>query len=187
MRQTRVAGRYSKALFDLARETGQVEEVKGDIDLIRSVNHEELRRVLVSPVINGEKKEKVFTSVFGPHISKLTLSFFNLIFKKGRSVAMTEILESFDDYYREYKGIEEVELTTAEPMTAGMREEMRARLQKLPIYAGKTVELKEKVDERIIGGFVAQFGGQLFDASIRHDLQYIRKQFVENMYVQKLR
>jgi F-type H+-transporting ATPase subunit delta len=187
MRQTRVAGRYSKALFDLAQETGQVEEVKKDIDLIRSVKHDELSKVLVSPVINGEKKVKIFESVFAAHISKLTLSFFNLIFRKGRSVAITDILESFDDYYRKFRNIEVVELTTAEAMTPAMRDEMREKLQKLPIYAGKTVELKEKVDERIIGGFVAQFDGQLFDASIRHDLQYIKKHFVENMYVQKIR
>jgi F-type H+-transporting ATPase subunit delta len=187
MRQTRVAGRYSKALFDLAQETGQVEEVKKDIDLIRSIKHDELTRVLVSPVINGEMKVRIFDAVFSAHISKLTLSFFNLIFKKGRSVAIVDILESFDDHYRNFRKIEVVELTTAEAMSPAMADEMRAKLQTLPIYAGKTVELREKVDERIIGGFVAQFDGQLFDASIRHDLQYIKKHFVENMYVQKIR
>jgi F-type H+-transporting ATPase subunit delta len=187
MRQTRVAGRYSKALFDLAKETNQVEEVKKDIELIRSVNHDELSKVLVSPVINAEKKVRIFNDVFGANISKLTLSFFDLIFKKGRSVVMPDILQSFDDHYREYKGIKVVELTTAVPMDAAMREDLKTRLQKIPAYANKTVELQEKVDDKIIGGFVAQFGDMLFDASIRHDLQYIKKHFVENMYKQKIR
>lgn len=187
MRQTRVAGRYSKALFDLAVETGKVEEVRKDIDLIRSVNHDELNRVLVSPVINGEKKVRIFTGVFSGKVSTLTLNFFNLIFTKGRSDAMKDILESFDEHYRAWKGIDVIELTTAEALTDDVREEMRKRFQDLPQYKGRTVELKEKVDEKIVGGFVAQFDNLLFDASIRHDLQFIKKQFIENMYVHKIR
>ena len=38
MRQTKVAQRYSKALFDLAIETGKVEAVKHDLDLIKVFN-----------------------------------------------------------------------------------------------------------------------------------------------------
>jgi F-type H+-transporting ATPase subunit delta len=187
MRQTRVAGRYSKALFDLANETGQVEEVRKDIDLIRSVKHDEFSRVLVSPVINGEKKVAIFSGVFSGKITELTLSFFNLIFKKGRSEALKDILESFDDHYRAWKGIDVIELTTAEAMNDTVRDQMRKRFQELPRYKDRTVELREKVDEKIIGGFVAQFEDLLYDASIRHDLQYIKKQFIENMYVQKIR
>jgi F-type H+-transporting ATPase subunit delta len=187
MRQTRVAGRYSKALFDLANETGQVEEVRKDIDLIRSVKHDEFSRVLASPVINGEKKVAIFSGVFSGKISPLTLSFFNLIFKKGRSEVLKDILESFDDHYRAWKGIDVIELTTAEALNDTARSQMLKRFQELPRYKNRTVELREKVDEKIIGGFVAQFEDLLYDASIRHDLQYIKKQFIENMYVQKIR
>ena len=187
MRQTRVAGRYSKALFDLANETGQVEEVRKDIDLIRSVKHDEFSRVLASPVINGEKKVSIFSAVFEGKISPLTLSFFKLIFMKGRSDVMKDILESFDDHYRVWKGIDVIELTTAVPMDDTVRAQMRKRFEELPRYKGRTVELREKVDEKILGGFVAQFEDLLYDASIRHDLQYIKKQFIENMYVQKIR
>jgi len=38
-----------------------------------------------------------------------------------------------------------------------------------------------------VGGFVLHVDDVLYDASIRHDLQVIRKQFIENMYIQKLR
>ena len=39
----------------------------------------------------------------------------------------------------------------------------------------------------IIGGFVAKTKDLMFDASIKHDLQVIGKQFIENMYVHKIR
>ena len=46
--------------------------------------------------------------------------------------------------------------------------------------------LKEKVDASIIGGIVLQVDDKLFDASIKHDLQTIKRQFINNMYVSQL-
>ncbi|MBU7577312.1 MAG: F0F1 ATP synthase subunit delta [Flavihumibacter sp.] len=57
----------------------------------------------------------------------------------------------------------------------------------MPEYSANTFEVKEKLDESILGGFLAQIGDKLYDASIRNDLQAIKKQFVENMYIQKIR
>jgi F-type H+-transporting ATPase subunit delta len=46
--------------------------------------------------------------------------------------------------------------------------------------------LKDKVDPAILGGLVVQVDDQLFDASIRHDLQFIKRQFIKNMYVSEI-
>ena len=48
-------------------------------------------------------------------------------------------------------------------------------------------QAKTKVDESILGGFIAQSHDILFDASIKNDLQYIGRQFLENLYVQRIR
>jgi F-type H+-transporting ATPase subunit delta len=85
------------------------------------------------------------------------------------------------------KGIEIVELTTAVPVSDEVKANIVSNFSKMPEYASKTLVVKEKVDESILGGFLAQIGDQLYDASIRHDLQAIKKQFVENMYIQKIR
>jgi F-type H+-transporting ATPase subunit delta len=49
------------------------------------------------------------------------------------------------------------------------------------------LELKEKVDASIIGGLVVQIEDKLFDASIKHDLLDIKRQFIKNMYVRDIR
>ena len=51
MRNKLIAQRYSKALIDLAIEKNQVDEVKADIDFIRSTLTPELRTALASPVV----------------------------------------------------------------------------------------------------------------------------------------
>jgi F-type H+-transporting ATPase subunit delta len=187
MRQPKVALRYAKALFDLAVETSQLEIVKKDLENIVSNTTDDLRTVMMSPVITGDKKEKIFSAVFGEHVSKLTVSFFNLLFRKGREVAVKEINAAFDQMYRDHHNIHIVEITTAAPVDENVNSYLTGKLKARPRYQGADLQVTNKVDSDIIGGFILQVGDLLYDASIRHDLAVIKKQFIENMYVQKLR
>ena len=63
MGHSKVAYRYAKALFDLALETGKVDDVHADLTQIKKVNHKELSAILGSPVIGGEKKIAIFEAV----------------------------------------------------------------------------------------------------------------------------
>jgi len=186
MRNPRVAHRYAKALFDLALELNQLEAVKNDVDQLSSVKNAELNRILVSPVIKNSKKVTIFNAIFEKHIGVLTKSFFNLVFDKGREVVLPQIVESFNKQYRIYKGIEIINITTAEPITDSLKDDITRQFQEHPKFAGKTVTMESKVDPGIIGGFIVEMESELYDASIRHDLALIKKQFVENMYVSKI-
>lgn len=186
MRQTKVASRYAKALFDLALETGRLEEVRQDLLLIAGVKHEELKVILASPIIRSDKKIAVFEAIFTGKVQPVTVSFFKLIFAKGRAVAMDEIIEAFAGLYRNHKGIKVVELTTAVPVSAAIVDEIKQLIAGNNILNGKSIELREKVDPSILGGLVVQVDDQLFDASIRHDLQHIKRQFIKNMYVSEI-
>lgn len=187
MRQPKVANRYAKALFDLALETNQLEVVKNDMETIVSHTTDDFRALMMSPVINGEKKEKIFDAIFGKHVSKLTVSFFNLLFRKGREVAVREIRFAFDEMYRAHYNIHVVEITTAVPLSDDTKNYLTAMLKAGPRFKDANLEVTSKVEEGIVGGFILQVGDKLYDASIRHDLAVIKKQFIENMYVQKLR
>jgi F-type H+-transporting ATPase subunit delta len=187
MRQPKVAQRYAKALFDLALETNQLEDVKKDIETIRGVKNEEMVLVFKSPVINEDKKISIFEAIFNDKITKLTSSFFKLVFRKGRMIVLPEILESFDAQYRNHHRIQIIEVTTANPVSDELLVYIHDRMQAIPRFAESQLEMRSRVDEAVIGGFILQADDILYDASIRHDLMMIKKQFIENMYVQKLR
>ncbi|MFN5421826.1 MAG: ATP synthase F1 subunit delta [bacterium] len=186
MLQNKVASRYAKALFQLAVETSKVEEVRNDLMLVRDINHKELSSLLVSPVVAGEKKVSIFDAIFSKHIQSLTASFFKLIFSKGRSIAIYSIIDAFEEMYRAHKGIKLVELTTAIPASEAVKDNVRKILSQNKMLLGKTIEFKEKTDASIIGGLVVQVDDKLFDASIKHDLQFIKRQFIKNMYIKDL-
>ncbi len=186
MRQPKVAQRYAKALFDIAVEKNQLQDVKNDLDKIVGLKNTELQLFLSSPVIKAAKKTVVFESVFSKHVGAVTLSFFRLVFSKGRSIAMVEIIEAYNDMFRKKMGIQVVELTTAMPLSDQLKQSILTSLSGINMLKDKKIELKEHVDESIIGGMVLQVEDKLFDASIKHDLQFIKRQFVKNMYVKDI-
>jgi F-type H+-transporting ATPase subunit delta len=187
MQDKLIAQRYAKALIDLAVERNQLEVVKADIDFMRQALTPEFRMALLSPVIPDHKKSQIFRAIFQNNLSPLSFSFFDLVFSKRREWILPQIAGEFFDKYLELKGIEVIEITTAVDISDELKNNIRDRFQHLPRFQNKTVEIKSKVDPDILGGFIAQSHDILFDASIRNDLNYIGRQFLENLYVQRIR
>ena len=51
----------------------------------------------------------------------------------------------------------------------------------------ENIELETPVKEELIGGFKMEMGGKLVDATVLRDLKFVKKQFADNEYIQKLR
>ena len=185
MRNPRVAYRYAKALVDLAVETNQLDEVKKDIDFLRSHRNDEFAEVMASPVVRGEKKSKIFRAIYHGRVSQLTESFFDLLCNKGREFVIRDIGQAFDELYNEVKGIVVATITTAIPISDEISQDLFRRISGLPRFTGKTVDLHLKTDPRIIGGFILETGDIKFDASLKHDLHFIKREFIQNLYEMK--
>ena len=114
-------------------------------------------------------------------------SFFDLVFAKRRELLLPEIAEEFIEKYRQQKGIEIIEITTAVEISDEIKKDLGNRFQNLERFKNKTVEIRSKVDANILGGFIAKSHDILFDASLKNDLHTIGRQFLENLYVQRIR
>jgi F-type H+-transporting ATPase subunit delta len=187
MNNPRLATRYAKSLLDLATEQGQVDAVYADMKLLQVIfkSNPDFTAVLRSPIIKADKKGKIVEAVTTGKISTLTTAFNTLLMKKGREESLPEIAAAYIAQYNGINGIRQVKLTTAAPIT----DELKAAI--LNQVKGDTpaekIEMETAVKEELIGGFVLETGGTLVDASIQRDLKDIRKQFMNNDYIHKLR
>jgi F-type H+-transporting ATPase subunit delta len=50
----------------------------------------------------------------------------------------------------------------------------------------KEVELVKDIDPSIIGGFILEFDGRVYDASLTHKLEQMNKKFSENLYIKNI-
>lgn len=187
MPNPRLAGRYAKSLLDLAVEKNQLEPVYEDMVLMNSLikASPEFERVLKSPVIKGDKKEKIISALTKDKMGAISTSFTRLLVKKGREFYLPEIITAFIKQYKDYQGIHIVSLTTAVPLTEDVKSVIVHKISESAHL--KQVELKTKVNPDIIGGFIIEVDGQLIDASILYDLNAIKKQFESNDFIYKIR
>jgi len=184
MIETKVAKRYAKSLLDLAKETGAIEAVGADMKLFVAVceQNRDLSLLLANPIIHADKKLSILTKVFEGKMNKLSISFFSIVTRKGREAYLEGIAKEFVQQYKHLKGIQTAVITSA----VGLDDKLRSEVYRLiKTNMNSEVELIEKVDKNIIGGFVLRMDDKQYDASIASELRKLAKEFSSNPYVQK--
>ncbi len=182
MSDFQIASRYAKSLLDLSIEKGLVEEVHSDMKAFHTVcdeNHD-FSLMLKNPIIQHSKKLKILDGVFGKVFHPMSMSIFTLITKKQRESYLASISKQFLFQYNVYKGIESATVTTTSPLSDSMRNEFSKAIAKI---TGKQVELTEKIDKNIIGGFILRIGDTQVDDSISGKLTELKLKFKQNPYV----
>jgi F-type H+-transporting ATPase subunit delta len=186
MADQRVAARYAKSLLDLGKEMGTLSAVKDDMDLLSKTMTEsrELRLLLRNPIVKHDKKLAILSAIFKGKVSDMTLRFFTILTEKNRESAIEGIGPEFLAQYNAMQGIQSAEVTSATPLTAIARLEIRKLVTEQTGLA--EVQLTEKVDPELIGGFVLRVGDKQIDDSVRTSLRKLRTSLQENSYQQKL-
>ncbi|MFV0605921.1 MAG: ATP synthase F1 subunit delta [Niabella sp.] len=187
MPNPRLASRYAKALLGIAVEKNQLEKVYADIEWLQAAiqQNKDLLNLLRSPIIKAELKNKALTAVLHNNVGNIMQQFTTLMVNKKREIFIPEVASSFINQYKEYKNIHTATLTTAVPVSDAVKNKIVSRVKKGSGY--EHIELIEKIDPAIIGGFKLQLGDQLVDASIAYDLKEVAKQFKNNDFIYKVR
>lgn len=187
MNNPRLAGRYAKSLIDLATELNQLDAVHADIKLLQQIckSNPDFTALLRSPVVKPSTKEKILDAIITNRIGTTTATFTKLLVRKGREATLPEIANAFIDQYNSIKGIHRVKLTTATPVSEEVKSFIVDKVKSTS--AVQNIELEAIVKDELIGGFTLEVGDTLVDASVLRDLKDIRKQFLDNVYIQKIR
>jgi F-type H+-transporting ATPase subunit delta len=186
MSAQRIASRYAKSLIDLAQERGKLERVLEDVQSFRQVaKNRDFALLLKSPVVKADTKERIFNQLFGGKYDEITLAFLRILLRKGREAHLIEIANEFDLQYKVIKHITTVKLTTAAKLSDEAVKAIHAKLL-ASTNTDQNVELTTEVDPNIIGGFVIEFGDRLYDASVAHKLEQMKKNFKGNLYISQI-
>jgi F-type H+-transporting ATPase subunit delta len=169
----------------LAVEKGSLDQVHADMQLFTKVCEEnrDFMLMLRSPVIKHDKKNDVLKKIFQGKVNPLTLAIFDIITRKNREPLLPAIAKEFHVAYNDYKEIGGATVTTAVPLDNKLRDEIEQIVKKLSDK--KQVEIIEKIDPEMIGGFVLNFGDRQVDASIKNKLRALKVKFSQNPYIKE--
>jgi F-type H+-transporting ATPase subunit delta len=176
MNDSKISVRYSRALFQSALEKKIIDKVNQDMIFISEIcRFPETKEFLQSPIIPPSKKSSIFNKMLEGNVEVITLSLVDLVVKNGRENYLPAIARVFISETLKYKGITESVLTTAIKIDSKVRNQITDLISE--VFSTK-VELEEKIDTDIIGGFILRIDDKYIDASIRNRLRKIRKELL---------
>jgi F-type H+-transporting ATPase subunit delta len=111
------------------------------------------------------------------------MGIFDILTRKNREPLLPAIAKEFHSAYNIYKGIGKATVISAVPLDSELRGEFENMVKKLS--AKDKVELIEKVDKDMIGGFVLNVGDKQIDASIKNKLKALKVKFSHNPYIKE--
>lgn len=177
MSDKRVAYRYAKSILELSVENNILEEVHDSFLLVKDTLTEarDLRVVLSNPIVQTSKKLAVLQQVFEGKVHDLVITFFTVMCRKGREAFLYSTAVVFHELYNKHQGIQEATVISAVALSSEQRDEIIRIVKEVTL---KSVELTEKVDERIMGGFVLRIDDREIDDSVRTRLQDMRSKLI---------
>ena len=168
-----LARRYTKALFQLAREAGQEEAIGRQIDeFFAAYEGSDLRMVLTNPAFDVPTRKRVLIQVANTQqLSVLTIHFLSLLLERDRLSHLPGIASCYRRLLNEAKGRVEAKVTSASALEPALFDQVREQLRGL---SGKDVVLQQEVDPGLLGGMTVELAGKVYDGSIRTQLEKMK-------------
>lgn len=171
-----ISKRYAKALLAYSQELHLDEKVFQELLLLEKTLRKEptLVKALDNPILGVKDKRSLLLAVVKDH-SSVYAGLVDLVLKNRRENLLRFIALTYEDLYRKSKNINAGFLITAAPADGGLLEKIRAIFEK--VMPGH-LELETEVDPSIGGGFIFDFDTYRLDASVKTQLNLIKKQFI---------
>jgi len=177
---TETSERYSRALFEVASETKEIDKVESDVRNFQSLfnSSSEIKNFIQNPTqsINTQNSFiNLLTEKLG--FSKNLKNFFLLLVEKRRIFFVKKIFESFLKLCSKKRGEIKASLISSKELSTTELDEIRKDLSK---SMGSTIKFDYKVDKELIGGLKLQLGSFMIDTSVKNKLKKYKLAMLEN-------
>ena len=170
------ATRYARALFDVAKKEGDIQQAGRDLAAFSTLvtANESLARTFASPAIPAARKRGIVEQLLAraggisPIVAKLLL----MLAERDRLVLLPDLVAAYETRLMDDAMVVRAQLTTAVPLND---DRIAALKQGLANATGRDVRLETRVDASIIGGAVARIGSTVYDGSVTTQLQKVKE------------
>ena len=164
-------GRYSKALYELAKEKKVISKIVKDFEDFKNLlqSNELLINMIKSPAISkSEKQLSIIAVLKKAKADKLTVQFCGVLANNGRLNILSEIMDVFLSHVSSINGEVQAEVTSSLILEKEQQVEVESAISKAT--GVKKIVLSMKVDKSLIGGLIVKIGSKMIDNSIKTKL-----------------
>jgi F-type H+-transporting ATPase subunit delta len=170
---------YAEALLNVAAQGGQIEAVVGELeDIVADVlaANPQFAAILTSPALNPEQKDRVLVELFEGRALPAVVNFLRVLNRHGRLPLLPLVAREARAIWDRRQNRRQVAVRSAVPLDDAQLARLREKVAQM---AGGEPVLKVQVDPSMLGGLVIQIGDEVFDTSVRTQLERMRRQIVE--------
>ncbi len=169
-----LAGRYAAALFELAADSGVLDDVAEDLKRLGGMiqDNADLKRVIRSPVISRRDQGRAMTTLLQKaEMGDLVTRFVGVLAMNRRLFALPDMIAVYLELLAGKRGEVTAHVLSAKKLTERQLKNIGESLEKA---VGKTVSIDAQVDAGLLGGLVVKIGSRMVDSSLRTKLQHLR-------------
>ena len=177
---TEASERYSRALFEVAKEEKDLDKIESDIKNFQLLfsKSEEIKSFFHNPTINLDTQNNVINLLSEKlGFSKNLKNFFLLLIKKRRIFFVKKIFDSFLRLCSQKRDEIKAYLISSKELSQVELDEISKDLSK---SMGSTIKFDYKVDHGLIGGLKLQVGSFMIDTSIKNKLKKYEQAMLDN-------
>ena len=172
--------RYSRALFEIAKESGEIEKIESDIKLLYSLikSSKELGIFIQDPTQSIKNQNNILNLLSERlNFTKNLKNFFLLLVEKRRIFFVLKIITSFLKLCQKKRGEIKASLISSRELS---ELELESISKELSVSMGSTIKFDYKIDKELIGGLKLQLGSFMIDTSIRNKLKKFEQKMLED-------
>jgi F-type H+-transporting ATPase subunit delta len=164
---------YARALFEVARAEGTLDEVEDELfRFARSYESSDaLRSALTDEMVPAAKRQAIVEDLLGGKATSTTTQLVSMVVGSGRGRDLPAIIDQLVARASSAKNLAVAEVRTAVPLTDDQQARLSAALANA---TGKAVNLKTIVDPSVIGGVIATVGDTVIDGSVRTRVEQLK-------------
>ena len=164
---------YARALFEVAREQGKLDELREQLGQFADAldSNRELAVFFFSPYFSGAEKREALDRVLDGADPSF-LNFLRLLIENHRMPVIFRARQQYERMWEKENELLPVEITSAIELDQATTEKLGREIGE---RAGRRVRLAAHVDPNILGGIVLRVGNSILDASIRNRLEQLRR------------
>ena len=176
---TGIAARYATAVFELAKDAGELDALERDVDALEDAIAEsaELRDLIRSPIYTRDQQSRAVAALAEKMgLTGTVANALKLMASKRRLFVLSQLLVVLRGKIADEKGEVTAEVQTAHALSDDQQSELAKTLK---ASVGKDVKMKVSVDESLIGGLIVKVGSKMIDTSIRSKLAALQNTMKE--------
>jgi len=171
-----IARPYAKALLSVAGSLEEAAKVRDQLAGFAAVlaGDPRLQTFFANPGLPVDAKRRALDRIAERlALQPLSRRLLQALVARHRVGRLDEVVAGIGEAIQARQGVAIAAVRTAEPLADDERAQLR---QVLEGKVGKRLELRESVDPALLAGFVAQVDSQLFDGSLRGQLDRLAKE-----------